>query len=157
MKYSAGLLIYKLIENEVEVFLVHPGGPFWAKKDKGAWSIPKGEFILEEEDSLQAAIRETEEETGFRIDGSFKELNSVQLKSRKIIFAWAVRADPDPEKVMSNTFEMEWPPRSGKTRSFPEIDRAEWFKINDAYTKISAGQKPLLNQLTQLNNEGNLL
>jgi len=158
MKYSAGLLIYRQRNHEIEVFLVHPGGPYWAGKDEGAWSIPKGEFIPGKEDGLKAAIRETEEETGCSIVGSFRELPSVRLKSGKTIKAWMVQSELDTEGIHSNTFEIEWPPHSGETRSFPEIDRAEWFNLKVAYAKISSGQTLLLDQLkTIIKDESHLL
>jgi predicted NUDIX family NTP pyrophosphohydrolase len=128
--------------------LVHPGGPFWTKKDLGAWSIPKGEF-QEGEDPLEAAQREFEEETGFPISGQFIHLSSLKQKSGKIIHAWAVEGDIDPVEIKSNTFELEWPPKSGKMKEFPEIDKAEWFTAPLAKQKINAGQVPFLDTLIQ--------
>lgn len=145
-KRSAGILLYRIRKNILEVFLVHPGGPFWAKKDDGAWSIPKGEFDANE-DALAAAKREFEEETGKPVDGSPVELNPAKQKSGKLVYAWAVQGDIDPSEIKSNEFEMEWPPRSGKMRSFPEVDRAEWFTISNAEKKINAGQLQLLKDL----------
>lgn len=147
MKRSAGILMYKYSSSRVEVFLVHPGGPFWKSKDIGSWSIPKGEFG-DNEEALEAAKREMQEETGIQIEGNFIALNPVKQKSGKIIYAWAVEGDFDPEQIVSNYFEMEWPPRSGKKASFPEIDRAAWFGIEEAKKKIVTGQIPLLEELS---------
>ena len=144
-KLSAGLLLYRK-RNALEVFLVHPGGPYWAKKDEGAWSIPKGE-IGEHEDPLRCARRELEEETGFDIDGEFIEMEPVKQKGGKVVLAWMVEADCDPAELRSNAFEMEWPPRSGKMQVFPEVDRAEWFSLDQARRKILASQVPLIDQL----------
>ena len=146
-KTSAGLLLYRR-RGELEVFLVHPGGPFWAKKDLGAWSLPKGE-LDEEEDPLKAAIREFEEETGFPIDGEFRPLRPLRQPSGKTIVAWAVEGDCDPAALRSNTFTIEWPPKSGKQREFPEVDRAAWFSIEEARKRIIAGQAPFLNELQE--------
>lgn len=146
VKRSAGLLLYRIREGELEVFLVHPGGPFWATKDLGVWSIPKGE-IDEGEDPLGAARREFEEETGFRPGEVFRELMPVRQRSGKIVHAWAVEGDCDPAAIRSNTFEMEWPPRSGRVLDIPEVDRGGWFGIPQAREKILDGQRPLLAQL----------
>ncbi len=148
-KSSAGLLLYRIREGAVEVFLVHPGGPFWAKKDLGAWSIPKGE-IAEGEDPLEAARREFKEETGFRPEGEFREFEPVRQRSGKVVHAWAVEGDCDPTAIRSNTFEMEWPPRSGRRQEYPEVDRAGWFGLDRAKEKILEGQRPLLAQLQLL-------
>lgn len=145
-KKSAGILLYRFSNNLPEVLLVHPGGPFWAKKDKGAWSIPKGEFDTTE-NPLDAAIREMEEETGVKVSGEFIELNPVKQKSGKIIYTWASQMDIDPAKIHSNDFEMEWPPKSGKKKSFPEIDKAAWFSMDEAKVKIIEGQAPILHEL----------
>lgn len=145
-KKSAGLLVFRLKERKVEVFLVHPGGPFWAKKDAHAWSIPKGE-LDENEEPLPAAIREMEEETGIKISGEFIELKPVKQKSGKWVHAWAIKKDIAIAETKSNSFEMEWPPRSGKMQSFPEVDKTEWFEIRIAKEKIIEGQIPLLEQL----------
>ena len=145
-KKSAGILLYRIQNKNPEIFLVHPGGPFWAKKDDGAWSIPKGEFE-DNEDPLDAAKREFEEETGLRISGEFVQLNPIKQKSGKIVFAWALEGNFDPATIKSNSFEIEWPPGSGKMRSFPEIDKAEWFSITVAKTKINSGQSALINEL----------
>jgi len=130
----------------LEVFLVHPGGPYWAKKDLGSWSIPKGEFTPEE-DPLEAARREFEEETGFPAAGRFSPLTPIRQPSGKIVHAWAFEGDCDPWAIKSNTFSMEWPPRSGKYQEFPEVDRAEWFTIETAKEKILKGQVGLLDEL----------
>jgi predicted NUDIX family NTP pyrophosphohydrolase len=132
-----------------EVFLVHPGGPFWAKKDLGAWSIPKGEYTLEE-DALAAARREFMEETGFSAEGEFIPLTPLKQPSGKLIQAWAFEGDCDPGAVKSNTFTLEWPPRSGHTKDFPEIDRAGWFPLEEAKVKIIKGQVGFLEELEQL-------
>jgi predicted NUDIX family NTP pyrophosphohydrolase len=131
------------------VFLVHPGGPFWHKKDIGAWSIPKGEYQSEEE-PLTAAIRETAEETGFFIEGKFVALDPLRQPSGKIVHAFAIEADVEPAAIISNTFSIEWPPRSGTMRKFPEIDRAGWFPLAVAREKIHHGQVSFLDQLKRL-------
>lgn len=148
-KQSAGVLVYRKNKNELEVFLVHPGGPLWKNKDAGAWSIPKGEFN-DEENPLAAAKREFFEETGFNISGDFIELQPVKLKSGKIVFAWAVESNIDAADIDSNLFEIEWPPRSGKMQSFPEVDRAEWFIIEEAKKKMNVVQVKLLQELAQI-------
>lgn len=145
-KISAGILFYRLDSEELEVLLVHPGGPFWAKKDLGTWSIPKGE-IEPNEDFLRAAIRETEEETGIRAEGKFIHLTPLKQKSGKIIHAWALQQDVDTSKIKSNSFEMEWPPKSGKKKVFPEVNEAVWFNTVDAKTKIVPGQMPFIIEL----------
>ena len=122
LKKSAGILLYKRIRNQLFVLLVHPGGPFWKNKDKGHWSIPKGEFN-DKERAFDAAIREFEEETGTQLEGSFTELSPVKLKSGKVVYAWALEKDMDANTIVSNTFEIEWPPKSGRLQSFPEIDK----------------------------------
>lgn len=147
-KKSAGVLVYRKAGPSVEVFLVHPGGPFWVKKDDGGWSIPKGEFE-EGEDPLAAAKREFQEETGFAMDGIFEALDPVRQAGGKIVYAWSVQGDLDASAIRSNSFFLEWPPRSGKTREFPEVDRAEWFSLAQAQKKILKGQLPLLNQLQE--------
>ena len=144
-KTSAGLLLYRRCP-ELEVFLVHPGGPFWTRKDAGAWSIPKGE-VEDGEDPLQAAKREFTEETGFTISGEFRSLDSLKQPSGKIIYAWAIEADCDPGQIRSNLFSLEWPPKSGKIQQYPEVDRAAWFNISEARNKILAGQMGFIEQL----------
>ena len=143
---SAGLLLYRRVHNAVEVLLVHPGGPFWAKKDDGAWSIPKGEFEAPE-DPLAAALREFAEETGATLNGPFDALRPVRQSGGKVVYAFAVEGDLDADTVESNMFTMEWPPRSGRQASFPEIDRAAWFGIVEAQAKMLKGQLPLLDEL----------
>ena len=134
-KKSAGLVMYRIRGGALEVLLVHLGGPFWAKKDVGAWFIPKGE-IEPGEDELAAAQREFEEETGFKAAGPFIALGSVKHKGGKIVTAWAFEGDCDPASLKSNTFKMEWPPRSGKQREFPEVDRAAFFTVEAAREKM---------------------
>jgi predicted NUDIX family NTP pyrophosphohydrolase len=148
-KQSAGILVYRLIKKKPEIFLVHPGGPFWKNKDTAAWSIPKGEFE-QGEPALDAAKREFEEETGIKPKGKFVELQPVKQKSGKTVYAWALEADIDPTIIKSNLFEMEWPPKSGKKASFPEIDSAAWFDIATGKEKINAYQVNLLEQLELL-------
>jgi predicted NUDIX family NTP pyrophosphohydrolase len=148
-KQSAGLLMYRRRGGQAEVFLVHPGGPFWAKKDAAAWSIPKGELAAGEE-PLAAARREFAEETGLTLSGPFTALAPTQQPGGKLVQAWAVEGDCDPAAVRSNRFSMEWPPRSGRRQEFPEIDRAAWFALDIARSKIHRGQAPLLDELERL-------
>ena len=143
---SAGLLLYRRAAAGLQVMLVHPGGPYWARKDDGAWSIPKGE-IEPGEEAIAAARREFEEETGASVSGEFVPLPPVKLRSGKVIHAWAVQADFDPAALRSNLFSMEWPPRSGEQREFPEADRAAWFGVERARVKIHPGQAPLIDSL----------
>ena len=143
---SAGILLYRNISGRLEVLLAHPGGPFWAQKDEGAWSLPKGE-IADGEDPLAAARREFEEETGFAADGEVIPLQPLRQASGKIIHAFAMQKDIDASRVQSNTFDMEWPPRSGKYQAFPEVDRAAWFSLASARSKIAPGQAGFLTQL----------
>lgn len=145
-KLSAGILLYRRQKGDVNVFLVHPGGPFWAKKDEGAWSIPKGEYEVGE-DPLAVAKREFQEETGFEISGLFRPLTALKQPSGKIISAWAVEGDIDPTTLTSNTFTLEWPPKSGKIREFPEVDRGDWFDLPTARMKLLAGQRAFVDQL----------
>jgi predicted NUDIX family NTP pyrophosphohydrolase len=147
-KQTAGLVLFRRRAGALEVLLVHPGGPFWASKDEGAWSIPKGE-LAEHEDALAAARREVEEETGARPTGPFIALAPVLQKGGKVVHAWAVESDYDPSSLRSNEFELEWPPKSGKRRSFPEVDRAEWFDLATASRKIIASQEPVLQHLVK--------
>lgn len=144
-RQSAGLLLFRSSDAGMEVFLVHPGGPFWAKKDAGAWSIPKGEYT--DEDPLAAAKREFEEETGVSIHGDFLSLGEVKQAGGKHVKAWAVRHDLDPSILKSNTFTLEWPPKSGKMREFPEVDSGEWFSIAAAREKIIKAQEEFLTRL----------
>lgn len=146
IKKAAGLLVYRDMGDQVEFFLVHPGGPLNAKKDEGAWSIPKGEFD-DDENSLTAARREFEEETSFKIAGDFFELKPVKQKGGKLVYAWAVEADVDADAIKSNTFKMEWPPKSGKMAEFPEVDRASWFNVKTAKQKINPAQAALIDEL----------
>jgi len=154
-KQSAGLLMVRRGGDSVEVFLVHPGGPFWARKDRGVWSIPKGEFTADE-DPLAAARREFQEETGLAASGPFNALEPIKQAGGKIVHAWAVAGDCDPAAIRSNTFSMEWPPQSGRQQDFPEVDRAAWFPIEQARDKILKSQRPLLDQLEQQLNAGRL-
>lgn len=145
---SAGLLIHRLKGEERQVFLVHPGGPFWARKDEGAWSIPKG-LIDEGEDELAAARREVMEEVGASVEGDFQWLGEYRQPGGKRVLAWAIEADIDidPETIASNMFAMEWPPRSGRMQEFPEVDRAGWFSLSEADAKILKGQRQMLGDL----------
>lgn len=145
-KKSAGLLLYRLRNGQIEVLLVHLGGPFWAKKDKGAWFIPKGE-LAPGEDELAAAQREFAEETGLEPEGDLLPLGAVKQKSGKTVTAWAFQGDCDPAALKSNTFSIEWPPHSGKRREFPEIDRAAFFTIEQAKEKIHPAEFALLLRL----------
>ena len=147
MKRSAGILLYRRAGDEVLVLLAHPGGPFWARKDEGAWTIPKGEF--ENEDALAAARREFAEETGSVPEGEFVALTPCVQKNGKIVHAFALEGDLDVNTIKSNLFEMEWPPHSGKRSEFPEIDRAEWFTLAAAREKINPAQRALLAELEQ--------
>jgi predicted NUDIX family NTP pyrophosphohydrolase len=147
-KLSAGLLMYRMRGGRLEVLLVHPGGPFWAKKDLGAWSIPKG-LVFPGEDPLSAARREFREETGFEAGGRFIGLGSIRQPGGKTISAWAFEGDLDAAQIESNKFSIEWPPRSGKTQQFPEVDRAEWFDIEEAAIRIVRGQAGFLDALRQ--------
>jgi predicted NUDIX family NTP pyrophosphohydrolase len=149
MRKSAGILLYRKHQGSLEVFLVHPGGPFWKNKDTGAWSVPKGEFS-EEEEPLAAAVREFREETGIAVDGRFIALAPVKQKSGKVVYAWALQKDIDPGALVSNKFDMEWPPKSGKFIAVPEVDRGAWFTIAEARNKIIPGQLPILNELVDV-------
>ena len=145
-KKSAGLLLFRESSAGLEVLLVHPGGPFWAKKDDAAWSIPKGEFG-DDEEALTAAKREFEEEMGVPPAGEFIPLEPLRQPGGKLVFAWALQADFDTSRLKSNMFSMEWPPKSGRHQEFPEIDRAGWFPMETARVKILKGQAGLLDQL----------
>jgi len=145
-KLSAGLLMFRRCGADLQVFLVHPGGPFWKKKDHGAWSIPKGEYE-KGEDPLDAAKREFEEETGIKPEGEFIALDQMKQPSGKVITAWAFEGDCSPKALRSNTFSMEWPPKSGRKQEFPEVDRADWFTLDDARKRIVKGQIGFLDQL----------
>jgi predicted NUDIX family NTP pyrophosphohydrolase len=149
MKRSAALLVYRHGRAGLEVFLVHPGGPFWAKKDLGAWSIPKGEFD-ESEGGLAAAKREFLEEVGQKIEGkAFLALTPVKQKGGKVVYAWAVQGEVDEAAVTSNEFEMEWPPKSGRTARFPEVDRGQWFSVAEARRKLVSGQVSIVDELAR--------
>jgi predicted NUDIX family NTP pyrophosphohydrolase len=148
-KRSAGLLLYKLADDEVMVLLVHPGGPFWARKDLGAWSIPKGEYA-EGDDALEAARREFAEETGHEPAGPFLSLGEIVQAGGKRVVAWAVRGEFDPGSLVSNRFEIEWPPRSGRMQSFPEVDAAAWFPPDEARRRLIAAQTAFVDRLLDL-------
>jgi len=148
-KQSAGILLYRIKNNDLQVFLVHPDGPFWKNKDAGAWSVPKGEF-LDDEDALIAARREFQEETSSTVDGHFIKLNPVKQKSGKNIHAWAVEGDIDETGITSNTFPLEWPPKSGKIITVPEVDKAGWFNTETAKEKINQAQAALVDELITL-------
>lgn len=147
-KKSAGLLLFRR-RDRLEVLLVHPGGPLWAKKDDGAWSIPKGE-IDADEDPLRAARREFAEELGDDVSGEFIALHPIRQASGKLVYAWAIESEFDTATFRSDTFSMEWPPRSGRQQDFPEVDRVEWFAIGSARQKINKGQVPLLDELVRI-------
>jgi predicted NUDIX family NTP pyrophosphohydrolase len=153
MRRSAGLLVYRRKEKVIEVFLVHPGGPFWKGKELGAWSIPKGEFS-EGEDPLAAALREFREETGQEISGHCMPLKTVQQKGGKQVFAWAMEGEPDADAIVSNTFRQEYPYKSGKWITIPEVDKAAWFAVEEARSKINPAQAAFLDELVvKLKNE----
>ena len=147
-KKSAGILLFRRISSNLEVLLVHPGGLFWAKKDEGAWSIPKGEFV-ESENPLEAARREFEEETGHAISGNFLPLSPLLQPGGKIVHAWAVEGDFDVSNLKSNTFSLEWPPGSGRRKEFPEVDRASWFSLQEARRRILKGQEPFFSEIEE--------
>jgi predicted NUDIX family NTP pyrophosphohydrolase len=148
-KLSAGILMFRKRESTLQLFLVHPGGPFWRNKDAGAWSIPKGEYE-EGEDPLDAAKREFLEETGIEADGEFLPLGEIKQPSGKVITAWALEGDCEPSAVRSNMFSMEWPPKSGRQQEFPEVDRADWFTANEAKEQIVKGQTGLIDRVVAL-------
>jgi predicted NUDIX family NTP pyrophosphohydrolase len=143
---SAGILLYRIDQNNPEFFLVHPGGPFWANKDIGSWSIPKGELEADE-DPLAAAIREFQEETGSLLSGNFIELTPIIQKAGKQVLAWAIQGYIDVSAIQSNTFKTEWPPKSGLWKTFPEVDKAEWFNEQTAKEKINPAQVPFIEEL----------
>jgi len=145
---SAGILLYRIRAGTLEVFLVHPGGPYWQKKDAGVWSIPKGE-LEEGADALATAQREFLEETGSKVTGEFVPLLPLKQPSGKLVHAWAANGDVDASSIASNTFRMEWPPRSGRQQEFPEIDRGAWFTIPAAREKMLSSQRGFLDQLEQ--------
>jgi len=147
--HSGGILLYRHVDGRLQVMLAHPGGPFWAKKDDGAWSIPKG-LLDENEDPFEAAKREFREETGHEIEGNFIELGELKQPSRKIVHAWAIESDLDVKEIRSNTFSLEWPKNSGNVKEYPEIDRAEWFELNEAKIKILRGQADFIDKLVEI-------
>jgi len=147
-KRSAGILLFRRSQAGVEVFLVHPGGPFWAKKDLGSWSLPKGEYE-DGEDPLTAAKREFTEETSFAVDGKFIALGDLKQPGGKVISAWALEHDVNAASVRSNMFSMEWPPKSGKTQEFPEVDAGAWFSIHTALEKVLKGQADFIARLAE--------
>ncbi|HEY1032837.1 MAG TPA: NUDIX domain-containing protein [Flavipsychrobacter sp.] len=149
MKISAGILLYRQVSKELQVFLVHPGGPFWKHKDEGAWSIPKGETEGKTE-LLAVARKEFQEETGTAIDGDFTALQPVKLKSGKVIHAFTIEGDIDADTIRSNTFPLEWPPRSGKTIQVPEVDKAGWFTVAEARKKMNPAQAAMLDELLHI-------
>lgn len=146
---SAGLLLYRRRNGDVEVLLAHPGGPFWRRRDDGAWTIPKGE-IEAGEHRLAAARREFEEETGYRPRGEAQSLGSIRQSGGKVVHVWAIEEDWQPSNLVSNTFDIEWPPRSGRHSAFPELDRAQWFDLPAARVKILKGQAELLDRLSSM-------
>ena len=146
---SAGILLYRHAAGAIEVLLVHPGGPFWSRRDLGAWSIPKGEFNADEEPEA-AARREFAEELGIELSGELVPLGEIRQKAGKQVVAFAIEGNLDVAAITSNSFEMEWPPRSGRRQSFPEIDRAEWFDLETAGEKIIPGQRPFIERLSQM-------
>ena len=148
-KRSAGILMFRRGAQGLEVLLVHPGGPFWARKDLGAWSIPKGEYSKGDE-PLATAIREFAEETGISPLGEFRPLGEIMQPGRKIVTAFALEGDFDPATLKSNTFELEWPPKSGRKASFPEVDRAQWFSLEMAREKILSGQREFITRLLEM-------
>ena len=150
-KQSAGILLYRFRDNQLQIFLIHPGGPFFSKKDNASWSVPKGEF-LDDENPLDAAKREFLEETGQPVDGEFIMLKPIIQKAGKKVYAWAVEGDIDHETIVSNLFEMEWPPRSGKKQTFPEVDKAGWFDVEGAKVKINSAQAKFIEELIEIVN-----
>ncbi|SEN89981.1 Predicted NTP pyrophosphohydrolase, NUDIX family [Mucilaginibacter gossypiicola] len=150
-KQSAGILLHRKSAQDLQVFLVHPGGPFFKNKDDGSWSVPKGEYEIDE-DPLAAAKREFQEETGHEITGDFVALSPIKQKGGKTVQAWAVEGNINSEDIKSNTFEIEWPPRSGKKQTFDEIDRGEWFDIATAKIKINPAQAAFIDELADMNN-----
>jgi predicted NUDIX family NTP pyrophosphohydrolase len=145
-KKSSGILLYRLSNKRIEFFLIHPGGPFFIKKDLGTWSIPKGEFS-ETENAFDAAIREFKEEVGVDLAGKAIELSSIKQKGGKQVFAWAMEGDLDPQKISSNTFTLEWPPKSGKFRDYPEVDKGKWFDYDTAKQKLNPAQVLFIEEL----------
>ena len=149
MRKSSGILLYRIKNKHPEFFLIHPGGPFWKNKDVGAWSIPKGEFD-EKEEPLAAAVREFKEEIGYDLKGKFEELTPVKQKGGKIVYAWTIEGDIDPSAIVSNTFKTEWPYKSGKWITAPEVDKAGWFTYDEAKEKINSAQVAFLDEWTSI-------
>lgn len=149
MRKSAGILLYRFKNTAVEFFLVHHGGPFWQNKDAGAWSITKGEFT-EEEQPLDAALREFKEETGVQLSGDFIALTPVKQKGGKLVYAWALEGDINPDEIKCNTFKIEWPPRSGQWKTYPEVDKGAWFSVEEAKQKINASQIAFIDELLEI-------
>ena len=149
LKMSAGILLFRFINEYPEILLFHPGGPYWAKKDAGVWSIPKG-LLNENEEPIQAAERELKEETGIDIKGDLIKLTPIKQKNNKIVFAWALEQDFNPPDMKSNFFEMEWPPHSGEKKQFPEMDKGSWFTLEEAKVKILAAQLPFIAELEKM-------
>jgi len=147
-KQSAGILLYRRHGAVLEVFLVHPGGPFWKNRDAGSWTIPKGEF-KNDEPALDAAVREFREETGVVLKGHFQALSPIRQKGGKRVYAWAIAGDLDPEKLVSNTFELEWPRGSGRNATFPEVDKGAWFSLAEARRQMNPAQIPFLEELEE--------
>jgi len=147
-KMSAGLVMYRFRDAKLEVLLVHPGGPYWSKKDDGVWSIPKGEYT-EDEEPFTVAKREFKEETGYKAEGDFIQLAAIKQPSRKTVIAWAFEGDCDAAEIKSNTFTMGWPPHSGKKVEFPEVDKAAWFSVAAAKTKLLKGQIGFIERLCE--------
>lgn len=149
-KVSAGIVLYRNREGKIQFLLGHMGGPFWSRRDKGAWTIPKGEFDPKQEDAFEAAKREFEEETSFQVQGEFMELQPIKQKGGKTVYAWALEYDIDPGELRSNLFEIEWPPRSGKLGTFKEIDKWEWMNLDEAENKVISAQIGLLKQVIEM-------
>ena len=149
IRKSAGILLYRFTNHNLEFFLVHPGGPFWANKDIGVWSIPKGEYD-DNENALAAAVREFEEETGTKLSGDFIGLTPIVQKAGKQVHAWAIEGDIDADNITSNSFKVEWPPRSGKWKTFPEVDKAGWFDVTTAKEKINPAQSSFIDELIDM-------
>ena len=153
---SAGILLYRFRDEHIQLFLVHPGGPFWANKDQGAWTIPKGEF-QDGEEPLITAKREFFEETGKALSGNFIELTPILQKAGKLVYAYATQGDLDEKKMKSNTYKVEWPPKSGKWKSYPEVDKGDWFSVEESKKKINAAQIAFVDELLQKLNGTELL
>jgi predicted NUDIX family NTP pyrophosphohydrolase len=149
LRMSAGILLFRFKNSNPEILLFHPGGPYWAKKDAGVWSIPKG-LLNEGEDPLDAANRELREETGIEVKGKLNQLTPIKQKNNKMVFAWSLEQDFDPINLKSNLFEIEWPPKSGKKMQFPEMDKGAWFTIEEAKVKILAAQLPFIFELEKM-------